>query len=734
MKKTILILILSIFISGCAGQIEQIQKQDTQIQDDSSKEISPSQERRQMEDCDGICDNFEKEYPESPCHKPDCLGISEPKKEEIIHPKDRMHPPQTFAEISVEKTGSTYKTTTEKPTGWFTNNQNADILLSGVDFNNAGGPLFFNHQGGIATDGNHLILADRNNNRVLIWNTLPEGNTAPDIVLGQKDFTTNNPGKTLDKLNWPVGVATDGKHLLVADTYNHRILIWNSFPTENGQAADVELQGSSNPDAFGSIGWPWAVWTNGNKMVVTSTTASQVLIWNAFPTENNQKPDIILKLDEFGTPRSIGSNGNNLIIGDHNAFKTNQGNFFWKTFPTKDNQKYDFFMENTKKSEQIPQNLAQGEVFWGPTFTQDGKLIVLGDKLHIWDKFPEDENDMPDISIGGDHGISGYDFGGSQGGDGSGIAIAGEKLFISLSNGNKIVGLNKIPTKSKQEPDFVIGSPDIYTNTLETNFIMSNPIPATDGKSLFVSSDFDRKLYVWKSLPDESGAKPDFVYDLPDAPWDNALYDNVLALAGKQTVFIWKRLPLNGEKPDVVFTKNIGNIKFNELSGIAIDEKYFYLSDANNKVYVWEGIPEKDSEPIFTLDGAHSRISSDGKYLVAASFEGPGGSVKIYKINELPNGKPAILGGMFNLPGGVLIYESHLFVGDTGFNAVHIWNNIEDAIAGKDVDILLGEKDYRPQIGRNKLFFPTVPAFDGSYLWVGEFKFSERLLRFSVKE
>jgi len=86
-----------------------------------------------------------------------------------------------------------------------------------------------------------------------------------------------------------------------------------------------------------------------------------------------------------------------------------------------------------------------------------------------------------------------------------------------------------------------------------------------------------------------------------------------------------------------------------------------------------------------------------------------------------------------NLPQGVLVYDNHLFVGDTGFNAVHVWTDINDAINGKDADIFLGEKGRTPKIGTDMLFWPATLTFDGGYLWVGEFKFSERLLRFSVK-
>lgn len=246
---------------------------------------------------------------------------------------------------------TTYKHVTEKPSGWFMTGQDADILLSGVDFNNAGGPLLFNHPKGLATDGKRLLLADTYNNRILIWSTLPEGNQKPDLVLGQKDFFVNNPSDGMNELNWPVGLAIDGKRVLVADTYNNRILIWNSFPTVNGQKADIVLQGNEKLgiDKRGNIMWPWAVWTDGKKVVVSSTSGRQVLIWNEFPTRSNQPADIILMLLGFGTPRSIASDGERLAVTDHNALGGESGTFFWKTFPTRDDEEYDFFITDPER-------------------------------------------------------------------------------------------------------------------------------------------------------------------------------------------------------------------------------------------------------------------------------------------------------------------------------------------------------------------------------------------------
>lgn len=676
-----------------------------------------------------------------------------PSQEQSQPPQGNTQPPQheqtnQQSGITVKFTGANYKTVSTKPTGWFATGQDADVLLSGIGFDDAGGSLLFNHPGTVATDGTHLFLADRNNNRILIWNTLPTGNTPPDLVLGQKDFNSNNPGTGLDQMNWPVSVSVGGGKLVVTDTENYRILVWNSIPTKNGQPADLVLNSGviNGPtpgfDKKRSIVWPWGVWTDGKKLAVTSTQNGIILLWNNFPTQNDQSADIYLTgQGNIGTPRTITSDGTHLIVGDHNSkvttsgaasSQTNSGNFFWKNWPASDDQPYDFFMTDPS-----------GPGYWMQgSFTSDGKLILLGDELYVWNSFPQNSNDQPYVSVGArSSGQSGYKF---IGGDGSGLAISGNRIYVSLSNGNKIVGFNNLPTSSTAKPDFAIGSPDINTNTLETNFIMSNPVPATDGKSLFVSSDFDSKLYVYKNLPDESNAHPDIVYSLPDAPWSNALFGNTLVLAGKKSVFVWSKLPLNGEVPDITFTNKIGDVRFQDLKGVAIDSKYFYLSDESaGKIYVWEGVPSTDSNPKFTIDADKpGRLSSDGNYLVdaAASSNVPGGSVRVYKISDLSsNPSPTVLSG-FNLPQGATVYQGHLFVGGTGVEKVFIWKNIEDAIAKKDADVILGSPNASiadpytliPEIGKNKLFMPSNLAFDGSYLWVGEFKFSERLLRFSV--
>ena len=658
--------------------------------------------------------------------------------------------PRQAGRIQVMIHDSQYAVAPAGKPGRFVTGQQADLMLGGIDFNNAGGPLLFNHPTGLASDGRRLLLTDRWNNRVLIWTRLSASNVPPDLVLGQMDFTTNNSGTSREKLNWPgnITITPDGSKVAVTDTNNDRVLIWNSFPSRNGVPADVVLElarlseGGSpgpqqlrpRPEAEGRrfsdsprppgpggpmqrLGWPWGVWTEGTKFAVVCTHGSAVLIWNSIPTHDNQPPDLMLRPSETGTPRNITSDGTFFALSDHNhGQQSRPATMVWLAFPASASQSPDFTWNEWMKG----------------TFTPDHKLILAGMRsVSIWPQVPQSETVKPDIVLQ----PAGY-----RNGDGPDAVFAGGRLYVCNYNGNNVLVWNGLPTRSDQPPDFSLGSDAPEQDTLAENFFITNPVVATDGRSLFISSDFDRKLHVWRHLPNASGARPNVTYLLPDAPWDNALYSQTLVLAGKQTAYVWKRLPLQGEQPDVVLSGRIGSVQFREITGVALDEKHFYLADRQaNRIYVWQGIPAADSEPAFTLDiESPGRLSSDGRYLAAAPFAGP--TIHVWRIDELSSTAQATrLGGpgRFNLPGKCVIAKGHLFVADTSFNRVQVWHRAEDALAGSPPDVLLGaqnDQDRNPEIGRDKFFMPGTVAFDGSYLWVGEFKFSTRILRFSPKE
>ena len=171
-----------------------------------------------------------------------------------------------------------------------------------------------NEPTGVASDGTHLAVADTLNNRVLIWNTLPTTmNQPPDVVVGQTSFTTNVfPGDTptATSLRGPNGVWIQNGQLFVADTQNDRVLIYNSIPTSNGAAADIVL-GQPNMTTYVQVNiadqttsaasnnllTPVSVTSDGTRLFVADLGFNRVLIWNTIPTTNQQPADV-----EIGQP------------------------------------------------------------------------------------------------------------------------------------------------------------------------------------------------------------------------------------------------------------------------------------------------------------------------------------------------------------------------------------------------------------------------------------------------
>lgn len=96
---------------------------------------------------------------------------------------------------------------------------------------------------GVFLDDRYLIVADSGNHRILIWHGLPSGDGQPaDVVIGQPDFEQEGPNAAghgpQNGLHLPTGVAVIDGRLFVADSWHHRILFWNTVPQKNGTPPD----------------------------------------------------------------------------------------------------------------------------------------------------------------------------------------------------------------------------------------------------------------------------------------------------------------------------------------------------------------------------------------------------------------------------------------------------------------------------------------------------------------
>lgn len=185
------------------------------------------------------------------------------------------------------------------------NGQAADLVLAEPSFTaNAGQGVsatsVSNNGGQIATATGHLLVADPSFNRVLIFSPQPTSNDVPaSIVLGQTSMTTMATGNGASNLTGPSSVWTNGTKVVVADRANRRILIWNTFPTANAAPADLVLgQTGFGVTAFGAATasniTPVDVYSDGTKLYASDYAYNRVMIWNTFPTTNNQPADVVI--------------------------------------------------------------------------------------------------------------------------------------------------------------------------------------------------------------------------------------------------------------------------------------------------------------------------------------------------------------------------------------------------------------------------------------------------------
>ncbi|MCC6278717.1 MAG: hypothetical protein IT289_12445 [Oligoflexia bacterium] len=192
------------------------------------------------------------------------------------------------------------------------------LLTSGNAVNDGVGTqnYTFNIPNEVAVAGSRVIVSDESNQRVLVWNSFPTYTGQPaDLVLGQTTFTGNSVhgGASPDYWNFwsPNGVYWDGNKLFVASRSQNRIMIWNSFPTNNAQPADVivgQPDGTSTGGATTASGLtqPRRVFSDGTRLYVSDSSNNRVLIWNNIPTSDGTPADVVL-----GQPNFISNTSNN---------------------------------------------------------------------------------------------------------------------------------------------------------------------------------------------------------------------------------------------------------------------------------------------------------------------------------------------------------------------------------------------------------------------------------------
>ncbi len=147
---------------------------------------------------------------------------------------------------------------------------------------------------GVAFIDGRLAVADTGNRRVLLWDTLPERNGAPaDHVLGQRTFDCRdeNAGEGVTGLGmrWPHGIALLQGMLFVSDAGNNRVMVWDQIPDGPGTPCNFVLgqndlvssehnRASYLPDAA-ALNMPYSIASAGDTLVAADTANSRLVGW-----------------------------------------------------------------------------------------------------------------------------------------------------------------------------------------------------------------------------------------------------------------------------------------------------------------------------------------------------------------------------------------------------------------------------------------------------------------------
>lgn len=177
---------------------------------------------------------------------------------------------------------------------------------------------------GVWLDDDRLVVCDTGNHRVLIWQnpgSLADHGDA-DVVLGQPNFVTEGAhagGRgPSNGMRLPTGVLVHDGRLVVADAWNHRILIWDSVPERSDVAPDVIIgqadRESVDENRGGTCGpltfyWPFGIAVVDDVFYVADTGNRRVLGWSGLP-EPDREPDLVL-----GQPTAVTRDENRGELG-----------------------------------------------------------------------------------------------------------------------------------------------------------------------------------------------------------------------------------------------------------------------------------------------------------------------------------------------------------------------------------------------------------------------------------
>jgi hypothetical protein len=635
------------------------------------------------------------------------------------------------------------------------------------------GPRGFRGSNSVASDGTRLIVGDRFNNRVLIWSTFPTQDfQAADVVLGQPNFTSTTPntgGISAQSMTEP-WVWLCGQKLLVADRLNVRVLIYNTIPTQNHAAADLVLgqpdmissvanNGGLGPQTFAD---PGRGHCDGNRLLIPDLANHRVLIWNSIPTQNNAAADRVLGQPNMlsnqpnaggisvgraglSSPIAAFAEGGMVAVADY----LNNRVLLWTSPIAQNGQAADVILGQPDAAGNMAN--AGGEVTAASmaspnAIAGDGTRLFVSDRFNhrvlIYSALPDADGAQADLAVGQPDLVSGRlnnqgPVSSSTLANPGGVSMTDQGLALTDNDNARVLLWEQAPTSSAQLPSFVLGQPDFdafgqFGGGPSARSLCAPSSVHSDGVRLVVGEACARRVAIWNELPSATHAPLDFVVGQPNVTSDLVNNGGVsgsslsfgprphvdgdrLFVADPQNhrVLIWNTFPTtNGAAADVVLgqpnstssTVNNGGLGAASLSRPTVvyvsDEKLFVSDSGNNRVLVWNAIPTDNQAPADLVLGQPNMTSGTAAAPAATTLAGPGaihvdGGGRLYVIDgnhrilywdEVPSenqvpaagviGQPDLSSGLANNgglgagtlqgPSGIVSIGDLLYVSDSG--------------------------------------------------------------------
>jgi hypothetical protein len=383
----------------------------------------------------------------------------------------------------------------------------------------------------VSGDASRIVLADELRNRVLIYSPLPAAATAAAVVIGQPDFETTTVNRAIVdpfSFNLPSGIATNGTRLYVADAKNGRVLVWNELPVTSNRGADFVL-GQTDPFTAITTGGssdkrdlrkPRAVAVSGPNLFVSDTENSRILIWNTPPTANYEAAQKVLT----GLASGLAYDAATQTLAAADPF--NNRVLLWTGLnpaTVADNDPFDIVVgqllaaSTTANNPNVPDagklNTPIGVAFSG------GKLLVAdagNNRVLIWNTIPATNGTGANVVLGTSTAVPVTDtpaVSRSTLGRVAGIQVHEGRLFVVDQSRHRVIFWNTVPTTSGTLPDGVFGQRRFEGENAndggigERTLFLANPTnpigsfgtgstPNVNPGLMFVGSGLTTKLWV----------------------------------------------------------------------------------------------------------------------------------------------------------------------------------------------------------------------------------------------